>query len=305
MRWKSFILQIGVMTGVMVGVWSFVSGLLLGLMGFIDPATFGPEQAFDPLPGLLVTCLLNAVVVAWFVTRTRLKGFGLAAVVFLVVFGVMFFMTQTETVYFNEAIQMPRQIVFSTIITGVFVGAAASWLACRNKRKMEAGVPDESEHGSTPSRPWHGFLKGSVLSLMYLAFYFLFGYFIAWQFSALRSYYSGTTDILPFFIHMRNVIAADPGLVPFQILRGYLWAGIAFAIATNTGIARKWERRILVGCALSVGLATPLLIPNPYMPAAVRLGHFFELLIENFALGFIAAGLFKPKPLDPSTGMRD
>ena len=124
MNWKSFVQQVGLMTGAMLGIWSFVSGLLLGLMGFVEPSTFGPEKAFEPLPGLFLACLLNAVVIVWFVAKTHLSGFRLGSVVFLIIFGVMFFMTQIETVYFNASVQMPWQIIFSTLLTGVFISFA-------------------------------------------------------------------------------------------------------------------------------------------------------------------------------------
>jgi len=49
---------------------------------------------------------------------------------------------------------------------------------------------------------------------------------------------------------------------------------------------------VLVGLALSVRLAFPVLVPNPYMPWTVRRVHFVELLTENFFFGAVAAWLF-------------
>ena len=83
-------------------------------------------------------------------------------------------------------------------------------------------------------------------------------------------------------------------LILFQILRGFLWGGIAYIVTINITKGKTWERVVLVGLAVSIGLATPLFVPNEYMPSAIRLGHFFELLIENFIFGAIAAFLFQP-----------
>jgi small-conductance mechanosensitive channel len=281
MNWKSNVQQVGLMTGIMLGVWSFVSGLLLGLMGFVNPSTFGPENALEPLPGLFLACLLNAVVIVWFVSKTHLSGYKLGSVVFLIIFGVMFFMTQIETVYFNASVQMPWQIIFSTVLTGVCVGLVVSWLAVRYKNKDKA-IHEENIAAAPPTNL---FWKFVALSGIYLMFYFFFGYFIAWQFPALREYYSGSTEILPFIVHMQEQIANDFGLILFQI---------AYIVAVNITKGKPWERVILVGLAMSIGLATPLLVPNEYMPGAIRLGHFFELLIENFLFGVIAAFLFQP-----------
>jgi hypothetical protein len=291
MNWKNSLQHIGLMTGAMLAVWSFVSGLLQGLMGFVDPSTFGPEQALAPLPGLFLTCLLNAVVVVWFTSRSRLSGLKLAGVVFVIVFGVMFFMTQIETIYFNDSIQMPWQIIFSTMFTGVFVGLVAAWLAVRYKQGLD--VNDEPAASTPANLP----AKFAALSITYLVFYFFFGYYVAWQFPALREYYSGTTDILPFITHMQGQIANDFGLIVFQIFRGFLWAGIAYLITVNIAAGNPAEKAILVGLAVSIGFATPLFVPNEYMPSAVRFGHFFELLIENFLFGVIAARLFQSKQL--------
>lgn len=136
--------------------------------------------------------------------------------------------------------------------------------------------------------------KFGLLSVIYTIFYFVFGYYIAWQFPALREYYSGSTDILPFLAHMAGQIETDFTLILFQVARGFLWAGIAYIVTVNLPAAKLWERMIICGLAVSIGLATPLFVPNEYMPSAVRFGHFFELLIENFLFGAIAACLFQP-----------
>lgn len=74
-----------------------------------------------------------------------------------------------------------------------------------------------------------------------------------------------------------------------------MWAGLGYAAIVGLGHAKAWERIILVGLILSVGLATPLFVPNEFMPPVVRAGHFFELVIENFLFGVLVALFFRPK----------
>lgn len=62
--------------------------------------------------------------------------------------------------------------------------------------------------------------------------------------------------------------------------------------AMNLPKAKHWERLVIVGLAMSIGLAFPILVPQAYMPTPVRLGHFPELLSSNFVFGIIAAWLF-------------
>lgn len=138
-------------------------------------------------------------------------------------------------------------------------------------------------------------LKILGLSILYMVFYFFLGYFIAWQFPKLREFYSGSTNILNFGSHMINQVDEDPGLILFQVFRGALWTMVTYIIANSIGVKKNLEKYLLIGLLLSVGLCTPLFVPNEYMPVGVRIGHFFELLVENFLFGVIAAYVFRSK----------
>jgi len=60
---KTFLKYLGVMTGLTLAVWSFLSGLFQGVMGYIDPTAFGPGQALAPLPALFLACLSACCIV--------------------------------------------------------------------------------------------------------------------------------------------------------------------------------------------------------------------------------------------------
>lgn len=96
-----------ILTGLMVGFWSFISGLLQGLFGFVQPGSINMATALKPLPFLFLVCLLNAIMIIWYTKRSLYTGGKLLIRVFMIVFGVMFFMTQIETIYFNDSIKMP------------------------------------------------------------------------------------------------------------------------------------------------------------------------------------------------------
>ncbi len=288
---KLTIVHIGLLTGIILGLWAFVSGLVEGLAGYVDPATFNADQALGPMPGLFATSLCYALVFTWYANRTQLSGYRLATVVFVVLFGVTFFMTQIETLYFLDSIQMPYVLIFGQVLAGVFVGAGAGLLSSRYKKKLDAGVSDA--RGGFNTLPFGDMLRRfTILSIVYTLFYYFFGYFIAWQFPALREYYSGSTALTPFIPHMLGQITGEPQLIVFQIFRGYLWAGIAYMAAMNLPVAKTWERMVIVGLCMAIGVSFPLLLPQDFMPAPVRLGHFFELFIENFMFGVVAAYLF-------------
>ncbi|TFH32298.1 MAG: hypothetical protein E4G99_12910 [Anaerolineales bacterium] len=303
---RAQVLHIGILTGGILGVWSFIAGLVEGLSGFVDPNTFDASQALGPLPGLFVTSLLYTLVLTWYANRTQLSGAKLGVVVFLVIFGVMFFMTQIETLYFLDSIQIPWQIIFGQVLAGIGVGLVAALLTIRYKRKLDVLQSNPKEgYRSLPRSTIIG--RFTILAFVYTLFYYLFGYFIAWQFPALREYYSGSTQLVPLLPHMLGQISGEPQLILYQIFRGFLWAGIAYMAAMNMPKAKGWERVVVVGLAMSIGVSFPLLLPQDFMPAPVRLGHFFELFIENFVFGVVVVFLFRhgkeagssASPLDP------
>ena len=285
---KEFLKYLGVLSGLTLAVWSFVSGLLQGILGYVNPATFGPAQALAPLPALFITCLLNAGVVLWVTHRTSLTGKELGVLVFVVVFGVMFFLPQLDTVYFKETLGIAWGVIGATLASGIGVG----WVSAKTviKYQEERGMAEERSQMKVAIVP--PMTKLLLLAMVYVVLYYLLGYFIVWQSSAARLFYSGTQEIAPFWVHMRR---QESGLFILQIVRGLLWGWIGYVVSAHILQASLRERMILVGLALSVGLAFPILVPNPYMPWSVRQVHFVELLTENFLFGVLAAWLFKPE----------
>jgi len=288
---KLNLVHIGLMTGGIIGIWSFISGLVEGLAGFVDPNTFDANQALGPLPWIFITALLQTLIVTWYANRTQLSGIKLGVVVFVVIFGVQFFMSQIETFYFLDSIQMPWQLIFGQVLAGIGVGLFAALLSVRYKNKLGA-LEGNSENGFNTLPRNVAIGRFTILAFVYTLIYYLFGYFIAWQFPSLREYYSGSTELIPFMSHMQVQVTSEPQLLLFQIFRGYLWAGIAYMATMNLPKAKQWERLLIVGLAMSIGLAFPILVPQSYMPTPVRLGHFPELLSSNFVFGVIAAWLF-------------
>ena len=211
---------------------------------------------------------------------------------FLLIFGVIFFTTQIEVLVFNDAVGMPVAFVIALIVAGIVVAGVVSPLAVRlfKKQKPQSVIVSKAPlwEGSKTELAW----KLTAIALLYVAVYMFFGYFIAWQFSALREFYSGSTELLGFFQQWANTIKADPTLLLVQVFRGYLWAGLALLATRTIAAGRIWERLTIVGLLMSVGVSLQILLPNPYMPDGVRYGHFPELFVENFLFGVIAALLF-------------
>lgn len=268
--------------------WMISSGVFMNIAGATDTSSSDPAEALASLGGLLAACIAEVLVVAWFISRTHLRGGQLALRVFVIVFGVMFFMTQIETLFFNSAINMPLEVVAATVASGLVASLAVAALSPRYARRI--ALPQSASQASdTLAWSISGFV---ILGAMYVALYFVVGYYVAWQSEELREFYTGSPDILPFWQHMKGTLIGDPFLTPFQFLRGLIWAAIGLSVLNGITPRSGWQTYGIVAATLSIGLAVPLLVPNPFMPDVVRTAHFTELLVSNALFGVLVVLVF-------------
>lgn len=245
-----------------------------------------PEETSESMQALLMVSLLNSLVLSYLILQSRCYGVTLVATVFLVHFGVETFMTQIETLFFNASIQMTPDVLTRVIALGFLRALIFAPLAVLVWGKLRGAPGQEQPHSvSLPAAEWVKRL--ALLAVVYVVVYFVFGYFVPWQSPTVREYYTGTTDILPFHIHLLNSVTGAPALPLFQILRGVLWAGLALLIVWMTE-SRSWQIGVVIALSFAVLLASGLIFPNPYMPAQVRQAHFLELASSMFAYGIIA-----------------
>ena len=85
---------------------------------------------------------------------------------------------------------------------------------------------------------------------------------------------------------MRPVAVArnTPWLFPLQALRALLWTVIALP-AVRALAASRIETALFVGSAFAILTSAQLLLPNPFMPEAVRMTHLLETASSNFLFG--------------------
>jgi hypothetical protein len=236
---------------------------------------------------LLLTCFINTGAVLLFNYNSKLRGLKLTAILFLVIFGIQFFMSQIETLWFNDSLKMPVNAIWMIVSGGAIMSILfsffATWITGRF-RKTKAQAIEFS------TLEWKGLIKPAALlaALIWPLVYFLAGYFIAWQFPAIREYYSGSTVMESLYVMMKANILS--GLYFFQIFRGMLWVLIAILILNST--TGPWlQKGLTLGLLLSCIGCSQLLLPNPIMPEMVRLGHLLETSTSNFLWGFILSGM--------------
>lgn len=82
----------------------------------------------------------------------------------------------------------------------------------------------------------------------------------------------------------------SPWLILFQMVRGLIWAFFGYLIVRIVGV-RKYQTPLAVGLAFAVLMNSQLLLPNPFMPEAVRMAHLLETASSNFLFGIFVGWL--------------
>lgn len=262
-----------------------VAGGVVGIQANSQTA----EQSGTAGLTLLAVCLLQTIVLAHLIIRSRWAGWRLMAAVFVVFYGVATFMSQIESVVFLT--RLPSGMIPRLFLMGVLIAAPFSVLAVviLGKRKAESVDTQQNSRLVMPANEWAW--KLVVIALSYLILYFTFGYYIAWQNPAVLEYYRGV-DEGSFLTHMRAVLRDAPWLIPFQIVRAMCW--VALALLVIRSLKGRWpETALSLGLLFSVVMTALLLLPNPYMPEPVRMAHLVETASSNFIFGVLIAWLLK------------
>lgn len=237
-------------------------------------------------------CLLAAAVLSWLIARSALSGGRLVAAVFLAYFGLGTFMLQIESVVFLPR-QLPPGFVDRLFVMGalvaLFAAPAAVWIHGRFRAPAASGP----RPARIPTAPGAWARRLAWLAAVYVALYFLAGYFIAYRNPDVVAYY-GDTAAGSFPAALQRIWDRMPWLFALQALRGALWVACVLPFVVSFR-GRPWELPLMVGCALSVWLVM-LLAPNPYMPESVRMSHLVETASSNFVFGCIVGASFARSP---------
>ena len=271
-----------------------VAGTLVKLPGSGDPGA----QAGDAATRLVAVCFLTTAVLTYLILRSRWAGWKLAVTMFLVYYGVATFMGQIESAVFITRLPpgaLPRLFLMGALVAAPFAALAVLILGKRKASTADTG-PNTRLHMSAREWAW----RLAVIAVVYVILYFTFGYFVAWRQPEVRAYYNGV-DTGSFAAHMGMVARDTPWLIPFQVLRALLWTVLALPVVRMMKGGRL-ETALAVGLLFAVVMNAQLLLPNPYMPDAVRMAHLLETASSNFLFGaFVGWLVGAPRHPDASS----
>jgi len=256
-----------------------------------------PEDGGNTIPLLFIVTAVDALILGLVITQSRWRGLPLILGLTFAFYGVQTVIGQIEAVVFLTplgerwgagsipVLTMPLDFILSQFLIGAALAVVgipvAALLFGKAKRGQEAPPVRLSPGISGSEWIW----KLGAIIVLYELLYFGFGYYVAWKDPAVLAFYQGT-DPGSFFAQMRNVATETPTLIPFQAFRALLWA--AFSLPVIRMLRHKpWLGALLTGLFLSLPMNVPHIVPNPYMPPAVRTVHFIETASSTFIFGVL------------------
>lgn len=257
-----------------------------------------PASGFLSMPvAMLLNGLVNAVILIWAGRRSSYKGLTLWGQLLVLSFGAQVFMTQIEAGYFLSAFPLLQGNfeLYRLILRGLLTSALITLLVTL----LVGGFSKQTRPPAQFTVTNDDAVKaGAWLAVIYILLYMLFGYYVAWQVSELRLFYSGSTELVSFFAQWGNTFMDRPEIPAFQYFRGVLW--MLCLIPLFKGFSgKRIELVILSALALALLPTMQMAFANPLMPAGVSLGHFWEVSISTGIFGALCAW-FVPKASQPN-----
>jgi hypothetical protein len=247
----------------------------------VDAAEMTPEQTgMAALVVIIVTCLIDTVILTYLILRSRLTGWRLMAVTAFTFYGAKTFMSAIEAWWFmdNVTASMIPGLFMMTLPLVLLFPPLAVWILGKAKKSAQPGEEENTRLVMPPGQwAWKlALLAGIIYPFVYIAF----GYYVAFRSPAVQEFYGGTDPGT--FIAQLGVLAGEsPELYPWQVFRGLLWVAFALPVIRTTK-GRAWEAGLIVGLLYSISMNTVHFIPNPLMPPAVQMAHFWETAPSNF-----------------------
>jgi hypothetical protein len=272
----SFGLKLGILT-----VLFFFLNMVVSLVSGISKY----QQGLDAVQGSLWTlliCFLTVSVISFPIIKTKWNGWKLVIAVFICLFGIRAFLSQIESLVFLKYLVdiVPQELPVLLLINGFAVALIFAPLAVLIWGKFK-----NNEIYSEPVMPvWSKDLswKLVVIGAIYVFIYILFGMFVFRTLAgaAFDAYYTN--------------LQMPAWILPFQFVRGIIWALIALPVIRMVN-GPTWQKGLIVALLFSLIMGALLLTPSNVMPEKIRLSHLVEVSSSNFVFGWMVVLLLNNK----------
>ncbi len=128
----------------------------------------------------------------------------------------------------------------------------------------------------------HFGIKILAIAIVYFIIYNVFGYFIAWQFEAIRVFYTGSIEKIGFFQSMGQNLS-NPAFILVHTFRGLLFGLSGYIFHRILDCSQN--KKIMIMSLLFGGFGFQIVLPNPLLPEMVRVSHFIETTSSMLVFG--------------------
>lgn len=284
LKWISTPARVGFFVSVQTIVFAMAGALIFsGSVGegdrtaASDIATSAAPATADPMAQIALVFPVLAMVlaqgIALYLWRRRMvlplwQGLLTMALVCFVIGTVE---TQIETMVFISSID--AAFLIRIVILGLVSSLSAAILAGMIFRSDPAAV-----NLKPPVIP-----MTLAITLAYVVAYLIFGYYIVWVDGGARAYYNGG-ELTPFFGHLAGL---DGRFYLLQIGRGLGFGLVIWGVVRTAGASRIALSLTIFALLFGFGCA-PLLLPNEFMPSAIRTLHLVETTATAAVLAVVA-----------------
>jgi len=248
----------------------------------LDSSQLASASSTSSMLRTLLVCLIDTIILTWFIVRSRLHGIRLMVIAAILFYGVKTFLSIIEYWFFIESdVAFSNLFLFSVPMAIVFPALAVPFLG---KYKPEESKSFDFTLFTRDNKDWIWKIL-LLIVIVYPLIYFIFGYYVAWQNEAVRTYYNGV-DHGGFFTHFSHILKENPSLYFFQVGRGLIWVFLAILVIRSMK-GSIWEAGLFTGFLFAMIMNDSHFIPNPLMPPVEQKIHFIETASSNFIWGLI------------------
>lgn len=261
----------------LISVFSFfVQALMTSILPFTPEFEIMIKENQSNFSGIIAYSflihLIKVIIIFCICSYSAKSKISLFISLFFTLFIVEFFNMQIETWYFRKAFP-----VLSVIDIFLLMGVGILPLVISIFLGIKFFIGKNRQNNLLQKSPFNFISIISVLSVLgiiYTIIYFVFGYFVAWQYKEVQAFYSGQF-FNSFSGQMQNNWEAMAEIFPFQFLRGIIFAFAGYLLFQLTEF--KTKMFFLLSFLLFIIPGLLLLIHNPLFPEVVRMAHFYEV----------------------------
>lgn len=235
--------------------------------------------------------LLGAIVLSVIVKFSDWGGIRLFLSLCLSFWGIEYFQAQIESFFFRDAftfmstMEMVNVALRGALTTLIAVAVSVLvWGKARTVNDIDIGATVRC----IDRKLWAK--KAFLFSGIYIAIYLFFGYFVAWQFEAVRIFYSGSAEQLSWIDQIAKTITERPYFIPYNIMRGVLW--VVFSMPVVFMMRGNRFRTVLSLMLLFSFHGFQIVMARGFFPPDVLVGHAIETTISATLYGGIIGFMF-------------